>query len=211
MRIYLETDQFTGGQMKKIILLMTILLLAGCSSNKPEEPAKLTEGAKYFPLAEGDTWYFTTSDQRKIVRTVSGDTTVLSITCKRVLENDSTAEAWTVDTSGFKLHLLLKDHWAEPPLLIPFNLVQGKPYHYDSRVYFYEGGNLFYSQFTGSLEFKGYVSKTVAAGTFAGAIKLHYIPDGSTAYDEYYGRGVGLLDNGDYFLDSAYIGGVWYK
>jgi hypothetical protein len=197
--------------MKKLTLLMTIFLFAGCSSDKPAEPAKLTDGANYFPLAEGDTWYFTTSDLRKIVRTVSGDTTVEGVICKRILENDTTTEAWTIDTSGFKLHLLLQNNWADPPLLIPFNLVEGRPYHYDSRIYFYENDILYYSEFTGSLEFKGYVSKTVMAGTFSKAIKLHYIPDGSTAYDEYYGKGVGLLDNGDYFLDSAYIGGVWYK
>ena len=177
-------------------------------------PWEFTDGADYFPMAEGDTWYFTGPDDKIIKRIVSGDTTINSITCVRVLENDTTAEAWTKDGNGFYVHLLAGIYRPEPPLAIPFDLVEGTSYQYNSRAYFTEEGVNYYIDLTGSLDFQGYVDKTVPAGTFEDAIMLYYdpsSPEGSEPYHEYYGKNVGLLDNGDYILDSAYIGGVWYK
>lgn len=175
-------------------------------------PQILENGTEYFPMAEGDTWYFTWPDSEKvIVRTVSGDTVINSATCARVLENDTTAEAWTKDGSGFHTHLLAGFFRFEPPLTIPFDLEEGLPYNYASNV-FYPGQT---EQFilSGSLEFTGYTSKTVPAGQFNDVIELFYNPDDpeDSDYYEYYARDVGLLDNGDYILDSAYIGGIWYK
>ncbi len=194
--------------MKAVIIILLSIVLIGCSSTDKSEPVKLTDGAAYFPIANGDTWYFAATGGRKIVRAVSGDTTINSLSCKRILENDTTQEAWSVDANGFKTHLLIRDHWFDPPLLIPFNLEQGKPYNYSSTVYFYDNDTLYQSPVEGSLTFDGYVNKTVPAGTFSNVIKLHYLPDD---YYEYYAKGIGLLDNGDYVLDSAFIDSVWHK
>ncbi|SYZ72304.1 exported hypothetical protein [Candidatus Zixiibacteriota bacterium] len=194
--------------MKALLLFLSLIFLIGCSSSNKSEPVKLTDGAAYFPIADGDTWYFSAFGGRKVVRTVSGDTTINSLTCKRILENDTTQEAWSVDAAGFKTHLLIRDHWFDPPLLIPFNLEQGKPYSFSSTVYFIVNDTTYQSPVEGTLTFDGYVNKTVPAGTFGNVIKLHYLPDD---YSEFYGKGVGLLDNGDYVLDSAFIDSVWYK
>jgi hypothetical protein len=91
---------------------------------------------------------------------------------------------------------------------IPFDLVLEQGYNYSSTVNWIVNDTLYQSDISGTLKFRGYFDKTVPAGTFTNTIKLFYIPDG---YSEYYARGVGLLDNGDYVLDSAYVGGIWYR
>ncbi len=164
--------------------------------------------ARFFPMADGDTWYFTAADMHKVVRTVSGDTLITSHTCKRVLENDTTAEAWFTDSTGFYVHLLDGNLRAEPPLKVPFHMALNEIYHYSSNLYWTENGTPWTAPISGDLKYNGYVDKTVPAGTFNGAIKFLYITEG---YSEYYAWGIGLLDNGDYVLDSAFVGGVWYR
>lgn len=172
----------------------------------------LTDGADYFPMANGDTWYYTDSLMQSVVREVSGDTIIESISCKRILQNGETTEAWSVDSSGFHVHLLDKILWFEPPLKIPFDLAYDAPYYYQSEVFWYSGDTLFQAEepISGNLKFKGYVTyDTPITGIhFDDVIKFFYIPDG---YYEYYARGVGLLDNEDLVLDSAFVGGVWYR
>lgn len=168
----------------------------------------MIDGAAYFPIAEGDTWYYTDGSNQKIVRVVSGDTTINGLPCKRILENDTTTEAWSVDSTGFYVHLLDKILWFVPPLKIPFNLVYDEPFNYNSTVYWTENDTLYSGSISGILKFKGYSTYTVPAGQFDSTIQISYITDG---YSEYYARGVGLLDNEDYVLDSAFVGGVWYR
>ncbi len=168
----------------------------------------LTDGADFFPFADGDIWYYTTSSHDTIVRTVSGDTTINGLVCKRVLENDTTAEAWSIDSTGFYVHLLDKILWFDPPLKIPFDLAYDEPFNYSSLVYWTQNDTLYQSDISGILKFKGYMTFTVNAGRFDSTIQLSYITEG---YSEYYARGVGLLYNGVYALDSAYVGGVWYR
>ncbi len=175
-------------------------------------PEIFENGSEYFPMADGDIWYYNWIDFNKIIkREVSGDTVINSITCIRVLENDTTAEAWTKDTYGFYVHLLGKAFWFDPPLAIPFNLEEGITYNFSSNMFTRIDGDIYTSVISGALDFEGYITKTVPAGQFNEVIMLFYQPDDDSSYYEYYAPGVGLLDNGDYILDSAYIGGVWYR
>jgi len=169
--------------------------------------SEMANADEYFPMADGDTWYYKNLAAETIVRVVSGDTTINNRVCKRILENGVTTEAWSIDTSGFYTHLLDKILWFDPPLRIPLNLVQDSLYNFSSTVYWTIGDTLFESSLEGSLAFKGYVPKTVPAGQFDSVFRFSYLPEG---YYECYARGVGLLDNGDYVLDSAVIGGVKY-
>ncbi len=175
-------------------------------------PELFENGSEYFPMAEGDTWYYTWVDSAKsIKREVSGDTTILGNSCKRILENGATAEAWAKNTNGFYVHFLAGAFWFDPPLAIPFDLEEGITYEFSSNMFTEVDEQIYTSVTSGGLDFMGYVTDTVPAGIFNDVIKLYYQPDGQTAYYEFYARGVGLLDNGDYILDSAYIGGVWYR
>jgi hypothetical protein len=175
-------------------------------------------GSSYFPMSDGDTWYYTDASNRKIVRAVQGDTVIITPaadltpierTCTRVLENDTTTECWSIDSIGFNVHLLDKVLSFEPPLVIPFGLALEESYLYDSKVYITENDTLYEAgTATGSLKFKGYITHTVSAGQFDSVAHFLYLTDG---YSEYYAKGVGLLDNDDYVLDSAFVGGIWYR
>jgi len=144
---------------------------------------------------------------------------VNSISCIKVLDNSQIAEAWQFkeggDSAGFYIHLLTDDGTNfrfYPPLKIPYEMMPGEYYNYVSRGYFKQGGHDYYFDVNDSLLFEGFVSKTVNAGTFEDALKIKYdVSDPPNSYYEYYGKGVGLLDNEDYILDSAYIDGVWYR
>ena len=172
----------------------------------------MVDPATYFPLDTANRWYyFSRGGNNHIVRQVSGDTIIAGLHCLRVLHNGLTAEAWSVDSTGFYTHLLLNKYRAEPPLAIPFALKVDSVYYYNSTVYWDENGTSFEATFSGSLLYKGFTADTVGAGIFTDCIKIHYLPDGDTPYDEIYARNVGLLDNGDLTLDSAFVGGVWYR
>lgn len=164
--------------------------------------------SRYFPMADGDTWYFTAADDHKVRRIISGDTTITGHICKRVLENDTTAEAWFVDSTGFYVHLLDGILRAEPPLKMPYHLTVGQDYTFSATLYWTEHDTAYSADIDGYLRFMGYGSHTVPAGTFTQAIRFLYFPDG---YSERYVNGLGLIDNDDYALDSAYVGGVWYR
>jgi hypothetical protein len=194
-----------------IISIILLLLLAACSSNEPSEPVKIIDAAQYFPIADGDAWFYKTSGSAQIKRIISGDTTIGDAVCKRVAEEGITTEAWAVDSAGFYIYLLSTRYRFDPPLQIPFSLEQGKPYIYQTTAYWTESGTPYYAEVSGSVEFVGYVEKEVPAGRFSKVVKLHYESEGEEPYDEYYAKNVGLLDNGEYILDSAYIGGVWHR
>jgi hypothetical protein len=204
--------------MKVIISTFLISILLTCSSsNGPENTPEFTSA--YFPIGDGDTWYFSTSTSEKITRTIDGDTTINNVQCLRVLENGRTAEAWSItesgDSAGFYVHLLLLKFANdtvltrfEPPLRIPLEMEKSDLYEYSSTGYYTLNSEQYFFSINGSLQFLGFIDKTVAAGSFENVIDLYYINDD---YHEYYAEGVGLLDNEDYVLDSAFIDGVWIK
>lgn len=176
----------------------------------------LAFNAVYFPVADGDTWYYTSQTLGQVVRTVDGDTTINGRACIRVLEGGVTAEAWSLEESGnsagFYVHLLSTGsvfYEFEPPLRIPFDMAVDEVYNYEATVTKYVSGTVSeVFDISGNLRFEGFVDYLVPAGDFENVIQIYYIEDD---YNEYYAPGVGLLDNEDYVLDSAYIGGTWFR
>ncbi|MEE9443362.1 MAG: hypothetical protein V3V99_11925 [candidate division Zixibacteria bacterium] len=172
-------------------------------------------GPEYFPMADGDTWYYTNAIDEQIIRTVSGDTTIALSTCRRVLHNGITAEAWSIDssatdTAGYYVHMLTGDdiYVFVPPLAIPFNLEMAGPHNYNSQVFV---NNVGAGSVSGQLSFVDYGKVQILGRIFESVIQLHYTPDGEPEYYEFYAPYVGLLNNGDIELDSAFVGGVWYR
>ena len=198
-----------------LFVVMAAILAACGDDDKPTPPTPVTPifDGDYFPMADGDTWYFTNDSGRAIVRTVAGDTTVVGAACKKIRDDGATAEAWSISDTAFAVHLLTgADVYVfVPALLVPFNLTT-TPYHYSSQV-FIDGSGV--GTAAGDVTFTGYVTKIVPAGSFASVAQIHYDPEGNDPedppYDEFYAAGVGLLDNGDLVLDSAFVGGVWYR
>jgi len=199
-----------------LILLIPLFLIIACSSsNGPGNGPDFDE--RYFPANDGDSWYFTSSELGSRVRSVEGDTTIEGVDCIRVRENGVTWEAWSIrsegDSAGFYLHLLsfvtgvdTFHAWVEPPLRIPFFMEVDDTYNYSSDAYYYDEGDLYTFTIAGTFRFDGLTEKTVEAGEFTDVLNLAY-----PGYREYYARDVGLLDNGDYTLDSAFIDGEWIR
>lgn len=101
-----------------VIVTIVIASIVSCSSDKKPTnggggmPNTIVEPEKYFPIGQGDTWfYFSPNSGNHTVRTVSGDTTIVSMNfndsalCARVSHNGVTSEAWTVDSTGFRLYI----------------------------------------------------------------------------------------------------------
>ena len=205
--------------MRKVLLILAFALLAGCSSssNGPDNNPEFT--AAYFPVSDGDTWFYTNSESEKIERRIDGDTVINGVTCIRVIENGSTAEAWRLiesgDSAGFYVHMLaiptnegdIQPYFV-PPLRIPLNMEVDEEYNYDSDAFYEQGGTAYTFTITGTLIFEGFADKTVPAGSFGDVARIYYETDD---YYEYYAEGVGLLDNEDYVLDSAHINGEWIR
>jgi hypothetical protein len=205
--------------MKKALAILIVAILIGCSSNGngPDNDPEFT--AAYFPVSDGDTWYYTNSSSEKIKREIDGDTVVNGFNCIRVLENGSTAEAWRVinatDSAGFYVHMLTIPTMQgdiqpsfDPPLRIPFNMEVDDEYNYNSQGSYIQNDTLYEFTLAGKLIFTGFVDKTVPAGNFGDVARIYYETDD---YYEYYAEGVGLLDNEDYVLDSAFINGGWIR
>ena len=172
-------------------------------------------------MDDGDTWYFNSATKGSIVRTIDGDTVISNTTCKRVRENGLTVEAWALtasgESSGFYTHLLtfaindgadtISPRFV-PPLRIPLEMEVDEGYNYDSDGFYLLDNQAYMLTITGTLRFKGFVEHSVPAGDFTDVARVHYETDG---YNEYYARGIGLLDNEDYVLDSAHVNGKWYR
>ncbi len=201
------------------VSIISVLIIAGqfisCSDDKKPtepEPVPLVEGEKYFPAAEGDLWFYTNQDSVQIVRVVSGDTTVNGVQCLRILHNDTTREAWQLTETTFLVHLLEGNIRFQPPLPIPFVMYTNQPVSFSSNVFIFENNQTYQAHTHGNLYFRGYLTMMVPAGEYDSVIDLYYsVIEPEDQYHEYYAKNIGLLDNGDLILDSAYVGGVWYK
>ena len=195
-----------------LIMAATLIILAGCGGDDSVQILKNADN--YFPMEPGDTWYYTyyaPEDTFPIVRQIANDTVLISDSCFPVLEDGDIAQCWTKDSIGLHINYMLFHYKVQPPLLIPFSQRSDEPYAYNSNaIHISNPDNVIKIQ--GTLTFGGYVNKTVPAGTFKNCIKLRYDEAGdySETYYEYYASGVGLLDDGNRVLDSAFIDGVKY-
>lgn len=195
------------------VVLFSIMILAGCSGDEPF----FMEGriSDYFPMQVGDTWYYTDTEGTVVVRTIGDETDLSGTDCMPVYTSlppvitDSLEECWGISEEAFSIYLIAFRYYPDPPLIVPFNITSDSPHLYDSFAA-KDGNPNSGFRIEGALSFEGLVTKTVPAGTFKNCLKLKY-DDGSEPYDEYYAPGVGLLDNGDIVLDSAFVGGVKYN
>ncbi len=211
------------------LLLVTLLAISFVSCNKdkgtdPDPYAEITLTEDYFPMEDGDIWFYTFEGNKRVIRHIDGDTMIVNDTAKRVrdsvyfntlLLSDSTKQVWSKDNSQFNLHIIDAVILPQPKLYIPFGLTKGQSHYYNSLIYFIINDSLIGGdeRLVGKLTNLGGISKTVPAGAFTDVIVLHYddsLPSVGS-YNEYYAPGVGLIDNGDLVLDSAHIGGVWYR
>ncbi|MFH2035836.1 MAG: hypothetical protein ABIJ45_05480 [Candidatus Zixiibacteriota bacterium] len=198
------------------MVLACFMCIISCSPNDddppPPPPDTTLDISTYFPMAEGDIWYYTDTLGFLTIKQVSGDTLINSESTKRIVVNiTTTKEAWSKDSSAFYIHLLEGNVEFQPPLEIPFNIVD-QPYNFGSKVIIYLSGNTFGDTTYGTLSFVEFDTMTVTAGLFDSVMTLYYDqtePDDQ--YYEYYARNVGLIDNGFMQLDSAHVGGVWYR
>lgn len=196
-------------------------LAAGCNDKSvpPTKPVQIVNGESYFPMHDGDIWYYNSGN---FIYQVDGDTTIDGVVCKRVLKGGETDQAWTVNSQRFAVHLLEGFMWLEPPLDIPLNLVKSEPHQFSSRGLVAEGfvSDADSFRMSGTLTFGGYVKRTINLVELDSCIQLDYVSktriyfkngttlDDDAAYSEYYARGIGLIYNGDIGLDEAIINGV---
>lgn len=228
----IQAERATRWKFLSIILSAVVLtvILAACSGDdKPTQPPPPTTpldiDSTFFPTGEGDVWYYTSGDTLPITRTISGDSSIpyfgtliifgdtieVTNSCKKVLENGTTTQAWSKDSLAFYVHLIGEILRPNPPLPIPYDLEIDSQFKYWTIFTWSEGGNPYWAADSGTIVYRGGVERTVPAGVFDTVIKLTYNPAEQPSYDEYYARGVGLIDDGDYRLDSAFINGIWYR
>lgn len=203
-----------------LVLFVIIAALVACSDPvDPEDPVVIIDGPAYFPMHDGDTWHYNSSN---FIRKVDGDTTVNGISCKRVFLGIETDQAWKVDSERFTQHLFEGYLWFDPPLEIPFNLEKGKPFSFSSLGRISEAfeSDADSIRTAGTLLFDGYVTHVVSRVTLDSCLKLdyHYIDkiylkngtvvEDTSSYTEIWAKGIGMVDDGDWFLDMAIINGV---
>lgn len=198
-----------------IVAVLTIAVtITGCSGDDPLQFMKWAE--TFFPMEVGDKWYYTFADTLPISRQVFEEIDLNGYRCMPIYDEGSfREECWRIDSVGFWVHQLARVYYPDPPLVIPFNMRSDDPHRFDSFAAHIGNPNLSFP-IKGYLTFEGYVTKTVPAGTFKSCLKLRYDVEGDGdnpgyTYYEYYAPGVGLLDNGDIVLDSAEVGGVFYR
>lgn len=199
-----------------ILVLICLIAYSGCNDNGngPNGNGKETKISQaYFQVQDGNKWSY---NNGSIMRELSGDTVVNGITCARLLENGATTEAWTLTDAGFAQHLLDEVIWVKPPLAIPLDLKLNEPYDVNSFVYAV-GGTDSIGQVSGTLTYKGYVSREINDTTYDSILYLDYdvdyldLPSGAVIndkYQEYYALGIGLVHTTGYLdLDYAVIDG----
>lgn len=201
------------------VILSVVAFFYGCSDPvQPDDPVTIIDGPAYFPMHDGDTWYYNSS----IIRKVDGDTTVNGIQCKRVFLGTETDQAWTVDSQGFAQHLFEGYLWFDPPLRIPFNMKKGVPFNFSSlgRISDAFESDADSIRTAGSLHFDGYVSRVRNNVTLDSCLKFDYsyidkiykkngtVIEDTSSYSEVWAKGIGMIEDGDWFLDLAVINGV---
>jgi hypothetical protein len=218
----LETQIWLAG----IVAALLIFLISSCGKGPdgPGDHPKIVGGERYFPMADGDTWFYNSA---AVIREVDGDTTINGYVCKKVLQGTVTAQAWSITSERFAQHLLEETYIFDPPLEIPLDLEKGTPHEFNSLGI--NSAAIPGSQdpvqvdsvrTIGKLSFDGYVTKTINQVDLDSCIKLDYdytdhvyYADGDSIlfpnqYSEYYARNIGLIDDGDIVLDQARIDGV---
>jgi hypothetical protein len=195
------------------------VLIIGCS-DKPIPPItaeKIVEPLRYFPIEDGNTWFYNNDE---VVRKLEGILIFDDIDCLRLTKNGETDEAWTLTEDRFAQHILAGTYWFDPPLEIPFSLEKDKPFRLVSKPHYLEGDTIELAWLSATLTFKGYETREIGDIQVDSCIQIAYstyefvVDQGDTIkgstdnYSEYYGRGIGLIDNGSLILDSAIIDGV---
>lgn len=207
------------------LLATIIMIITGCEDNVPalitnsgSIPDTTHLSSSFFPMANGDTWYYTNDNSQKITRTIAGDTSIgignppfSYVSCKKVQENGITVEAWRLTQTAFEIHLIDRIYSPQPPLAIPFDTEINAPFSNMTHLYYQNGDSLQAAYFSESVVLKGFVSKLVPAGLFLKSAYFTHTPEFSDNYDEFYGNGIGLLSDFRLTLDSAYISGIWYR
>ncbi len=200
---------------------LLLLILSGCNDKppKPEEKVRIVNGTEYFPMNDGDTWYYNSGI---FIRKVDGDTVIDGQTCKRVLLATETDQAWSLTSERFAVHLLDGYMWVDPPLDIPLDLVKDEPHNFSSLGLITEGFVSDADSFRifGTLTFAGYVTRTIGQVDLDSCLQLDYssitkiyfkngdVIDDVADYTEFYARGIGMIYDGTWGLDAALINGV---
>ncbi len=202
--------------------LIAPLVITGCGDDPPEPPpkSKIIAGERYFPMHDGDIWYYNSANT---IRMVDGDTTINGYNCKRVMEGIITTQAWSLTSERFAQHLLDRTVSFDPPLQIPLDLMEGEPHGFSSLGLVDPAnnpGNIDSIRTFGEITFAGYVTRRINNVDLDSCIKIDYDyidsvwfsdaePIGAASqYSEFYARGIGLIDDGDLLLDQAKINGV---
>lgn len=205
-----------------LIFAITLIIADGCSKKGENPPPAITikDGARYFPIQQGNIWYCWYYEGGQGIRKLDGDTTINGVLCQRLLNNGKTDEAWTLTTAKFSQHLLGGSRWFEPPLEIPLDLEKDKPFVLVSQPHYLVGDSSQLKLVKATLTFSGYVTREILDVTVDSCLQIDYairefeVIDGDTvwgaliSYSEFYGIGLGLIDDGDKALDSAFISGI---
>jgi hypothetical protein len=218
-----KTRQQAGVEVaiKRFLIWMALglLLLAGCNGDdngtngNGSETIRISQ--EFFPIQDGSFWSYNWGN---FIRRISGDTLVNGTTCKRLLENGVTAEAWTLTDSAFSQHLLAGDIWFDPPLSIPLEFEEGTPHQVGSNVYL-RGDTSAIGYISGTVSCLGFNSLPNVQGNSYDSLltldyqiqQIEYLTDDTTtdSYLEYWARGIGLIfvTGTGYVLDFAVIDG----
>jgi hypothetical protein len=163
----------------------------------------------YYPLEEGSSWTYATSDGGQHTMTVAGTEEICGETCIRLSSSDGTVTFWINDETGIWMSRYVNPDGTYtdfcPPIKIaPPQLYLGTQslYPFYDQTYFYPP-NIPIGTLDGWSHFvaKGLEEVTVPAGTFADCIRATYIfsytsTDGSYAVrteETWYAEGVGIV------------------
>lgn len=203
-----------------LTIFAAVAIFVGCSDPvEPEVKVVMVNAASYFPMGNGDTWYYNSGNT---IRKVDGDTTVNGVLCKRILKGPDTDQAWSINAQTFSQHLFDGFLWFDPPLQIPLNMTKGTPFQFSSL-------GLVSDAFTsdadsirsyGALSFDGYITRKVNNVDLDSCFKLDYdyiskvylksgtVIEDTSRYSEIWAKGIGMVFDGDIALDLANINGV---